>query len=256
MALLYEKKGKVAYLTINRPQALNSLDPETFQELSDALIDFRKDDERLVAIITGAGDRAFCAGADIKTTIPFLKESRGEWWRQPPVIMRGLEVWKPLIAAINGFCLGGGLEVALACDFRIASEKATFGVPEVRLGLIPGWGGASRLPRFIPRGRAAEMLMTGESIDAQEAHRLGLVNKVLPPQQLMPTCEEWAQRLCSLPPLSVRAAKEMVVKGSELSLEDALRLETKLEDFLLASEDLEEGTRAFIEKRKGVFKGK
>ena len=256
MALIYEKKGKVAYMTINRPQALNAIDPETFKELSDALVDFRQDGERLVAIITGAGDRAFCAGADIKTMLPFMKEMRGESWQIPPTIMRGLELWKPLIAAINGACLGGGLEVALACDFRIASEKAIFGVPEVRLGIIPGWGGSSRLPRFIPLGKAAEMLMTGESISAQEAYQLGLVNRVVPPEKLMPTCDEWAERLCSLPPLSVRAAKEMVIRGSELPLEDALRLEVKLGDFLITTEDFEEGTKAFFEKRKGIFKGR
>ncbi|TET87790.1 MAG: enoyl-CoA hydratase/isomerase family protein, partial [Dehalococcoidia bacterium] len=138
MALLYEKKGKVAYMTINRPRALNAVDPETLQELSQALLDFRDDAERWVAILTGVGERAFCVGADIKDMLPVLEEIRNEWWRIPPTVLRGLELWKPIIAAINGHALGGGLELALACDLRIAAENATFGVPEVTLGIIPG----------------------------------------------------------------------------------------------------------------------
>src|SRR4030043_467492 len=164
MALLYEKKGKIAYITINRPQALNALNPETYQELSQALLDFRDDDERWVVIITGAGEKAFCAGADLKEMLPILEGVRNEWWRLPPTIMRGLELWKPVIAAINGYALGGGLELALACDFRIAAENAVFGTPEVTLGIIPGWGGTQRLPRAIPKAKAAELLLMGQRI--------------------------------------------------------------------------------------------
>lgn len=256
MALIYEKKEKIAYITLNRPEALNALNPETLQELNQAWVDFRDDPELLVAIITGTGDRAFCAGADIRTTIPFIKANRGEWWRQPATIMRGLELWKPLIAAVNGHALGGGLELALACDIRIAAENATFGVPEVTLGLIPGWGGTQRLPRVIPAAKAAEILLTGRSISAEEAYRIGLVNKVVPLPELLPTAKEMADRLCQLPPLAVRAAKEAMIRGREMTLEDGLMLETKLTDFLLVTEDVEEGTKAFMEKRKPVFKGR
>jgi enoyl-CoA hydratase/carnithine racemase len=256
MALLYEKRGKVAYITINRPRALNAVDPETLQELSQALLDFRDDEERWVAILTGSGERAFCVGADIKDMLPVLGEIRNEWWRIPPTILRGLELWKPIIAAINGHALGGGLELALACDLRIAAENATFGVPEVTLGIIPGWGGTQRLPRAIPSAKAAELLFFGQRIDAQEAYRIGLVNKVVPLPQLLPTAEEWAHRLCEIPPLAVRAAKEAMIRGVEVSLEEGLRLEAKLEDFLFATEDHKEAKGAWLEKRKPVLKGK
>jgi enoyl-CoA hydratase/carnithine racemase len=256
MALLYEKKGKVAYITINRPRALNAVDPETLKELSQALLDFRDDGDRWVAILTGMGERAFCVGADIKDMLPVLGEIRNEWWRVPPTILRGLELWKPIIAAINGHALGGGLELALACDLRIAAEHATFGVPEVTLGIVPGWGGTQRLPRAIPAAKAAELLFLGQRIDAQEAYRIGLVNKVVPLPQLLPTAEEWAQRLCEIPPLAVRAAKEAMVRGAEMSLEEGLRLETKLEDFLVTTEDHKEAKAAWLEKRKPVLKGK
>ena len=170
--------------------------------------------------------------------------------------MRGLELWKPVIAAINGFALGGGLELALACDLRIAAENASFGLPEVTLGLIPGWGGTQRLPRAIPKAMAAELLFMGQRIDAQEAYRIGLVNKLVPNSQLLPTAEEWAERLCEIPPLAVRAVKEAMCKGLEMSLEEGLGLETELEDFLFTTEDSKEGRAAWQEKRKPVLKGK
>lgn len=256
MALLYEKRGKIAYVTINRPEALNSIDLQTYQELSQAMLDFRDDDNCWVAIITGSGTKAFCAGADIKDILPVLWDIRNEWWRLPPAIVRGLELWKPIIAAVNGIAVGGGLEISLACDLRIAAENATFGVPEVNLGVIPGWGGTQRLPRAIPAAKAAELLFFGHSIDAQEAYRIGLVNKVVPLDELLPTAEEWAQRLCEIPPLAVRAAKEAMIKGAEMNLEDGLRLETKLIDFLFTTEDHKEARQAFIEKRKPELKGR
>ena len=165
-------------------------------------------------------------------------------------------MWKPIIAAVNGIAVGGGLEISLACDLRIAAENATFGVPEVNLGVIPGWGGTQRLPRAIPAAKAAELLFFGHSIDAQEAYRIGLVNKVVPLDELLPTAEEWAQRLCEIPPLAVRAAKEAMIKGVEMNLEDGLRLETKLIDFLFTTEDHKEARQAFIEKRKPELKGR
>lgn len=256
MPLQYEKKDKIAFITLNRREAFNAIDPTTLEEMNAALIDFREDDNCLVAIVTGTGEKAFCAGADIKTTIPFLRDLHGEWWRQPATLMRGLELWKPVIAAVNGIALGGGLELVLSCDLRIAAQNARFGVPEVKLGLVPGWGGTQRLPRAIPSAKAAEMLFFGDPIDADEAYRIGLVNKVVPQDQLIPTATEWAQKLAELPPLAVRGAKEAMIRGTEMSLDEGLLLEAKIEDFLVKSDDCAEGCNAFVEKRKGVFKGR
>ncbi len=170
--------------------------------------------------------------------------------------MRRLELWKPLIAAINGLALGGGLEIALACDIRIASEKAKLGVPEVTLGLIPGWGGTQRLPRMVPWCKAAQMLFTGKPVDAQEAYRIGLVNVVVPPEAVMPTAKQWAGDICQVGPLAVRAAKEAMIRGSSMTLEDGLRLENALMANVMQTEDFTEGTTAFAEKRKPVYKAK
>jgi enoyl-CoA hydratase/carnithine racemase len=170
--------------------------------------------------------------------------------------MRGFELWKPLIAAINGLALGGGLEMALACDIRIASENARLGTPEVNLGLIPGWGGTQRLPRMIPWCKAAEILLMGRLIDAQEAYRIGLVNKVVPQAEVMTAAKEWAEVICRVGPLAVRAAKEAMVRGFSMPLEDGLRLENSLIGYLMGTEDFVEGTTAFVEKRKPVYKAK
>ncbi len=256
MAVDYKKEGRIAIFTINRPEAFNAVNVQTFQELHDRVVEFRDDPELWVGIITGAGERAFSAGADIKDMLPFLKEHRESLWAFPPSIMRGLDMWKPLIAAINGLALGGGLEIVLACDIRIASESARFGTPEVTLGLIPGWGGTQRLPRMLPWCKAAEILLMGRPIDAQEAYRIGLVNKVVPREQLMPTAKEWAEVICRAGPLAVRAAKEAMIRGSSMTLDDGLRLESSLEAYLLGTEDFAEGTTAFVEKRKPVYKAK
>ncbi len=255
MALIYEKKGKIAYITLNRPQAMNAFDPESFKELSDALIDFRDDDNLGVAIITGTGEKAFAAGADIKTIIPWFA-GHPLYWEKVPSIMRGLELYKPVIAAVNGLALGGGLELVLACDIRIAAENAIFGVPEVTLGLIPGWGGTQRLPRCVPRAIAAEMLFTGKPISAQEAYRVGLVNKVVPLTELMPAAEAVANDILKVGPLAVRAAKQAMLRGTNMSLEEGLKVEADLTVPLFASEDMAEGRKAFIEKRKPEFKGR
>jgi enoyl-CoA hydratase len=174
----------------------------------------------------------------------------------PPNIMRGLELYKPMIAAVNGFAMGGGLEVALACDIRIASENAVFGVPEVKLGLIPGWGGCSRLPRVIPSALAAQMLLTGDPVTAQEAYRIGLVNQVVPLSELMTTAEKWAERLCGPGPLAVRVAKDVMVKTQQMTLKESLALEWDGIQALYKSEDATEGINAFVEKRKAEFKAK
>ena len=256
MAIDYEKEGRVAIFTINRPEAMNALNVEAVRELHEAMLDFRDDPELWVGIITGAGERAFCAGADIKDWLPFNKEHRYDPWSAPPSIMRGFELWKPLIAAINGLALGGGLEIATACDIRIAAENARLGTPEVTLGLMPLWGGTQRLPRMIPWCKAAEILLMGRPIDAQEAYRIGLVNKVVPQAEVMTTAKEWAQVICQAGPLAVRAAKEAMIRGYNLTLEDGLRLENSLGAYLYGTEDFAEGTKAFVEKRKPVYKAK
>jgi len=226
------------------------------QELHEAMVDFRDDPELLVGIITGAGEKAFCCGADIKDMLPFMEENRDRPWAAPATPMRGLDMWKPLIAAINGAALGGGLEIALACDIRIASETARLGTPEVTLGLMPGWGGTQRLPRMVPWCKAAEILLVGRPIDAQEAYRIGLVNKVVPREQVMPEAKAWADAICQAAPLAVRAAKEAMIRGSSMTLDDGLRLENSLIAYLTGTEDFTEGTTAFKEKRKAEFKGK
>lgn len=250
MALLYEKEDRIVTITLNRPEAMNAFDPEACQQFHDALVRFRDDDEAWVAIVTGAGDRAFSAGADLKKLVPALAAG----FRVPATIMRGLNIWKPLIAAVNGLALGGGLEVVLACDIRIAAENATFGTPEVRWSLVPGWGGTQRLPRMLPYAKAAEILLVGDPVDAQEAYRLGLVNKVVPRAELLPTARKYAARICENGPLGVRGAKECMVRGTSMTLEDGLRLEELTLAMLQNTEDAVEGPRAFAEKRKPQFK--
>lgn len=257
MVLIYEKKDRIAYFTLNRPDALNAFDPELAEAFSKALIDFRDDPNAWVAIVTGAGDRSFSAGADLIKLIPRIMDKKASPpYRVPPAIMRGMEIWKPFIAAINGSCLGGGMELALACDIRIAAEHATFGQPEVRWSLIPGWGGTQRLPRVIPLAKAAEMLLTGKPINAQEALRVGLINAVVPKEKLMATAEEMARGILELGPLGVRASKEAMMRGLNMTLQDGLRLEEMLFDSLKHTEDVEEGPKAFKEKRKPQFKGR
>jgi len=256
MAVNYEKEGRLAIFTINRPEAMNALNMEAVRELLEAMVDFRDDPELWVGIVTGAGERAFCGGADIKDTLSFMKKHRRDPWSVPPSIMRGLELWKPLIAAINGMALGGGLELALACDIRIAAENARLGTPEVNLGMIPGWGGTQRLPRAIPWCNAAELLLMGKLIDAQEAYRIGLINKVVPQAEVMSTAKEWAEAICKAGPLAVRAAKEAMIRGSAMTLEEGLRLENSLVAYIMGTEDFAEGTQAFVEKRKPSYKAK
>lgn len=256
MGLKFEKKNRIAYITLDRPEAANAMDFEMLEDLEKALKEYRDDDDLRAAIITGSGDRVFSAGVDLKKIAGFILENRNKPWKMPVSMWRGMELWKPLIAAINGTAAGAGLELALACDLRIASETAKFSFPEVALGDFPGWGGAQRLARFVPKCKAAEMLMLGFPMDAQEAYRIGMINKIVPPDQVMPAAEEWAQRLTEVAPLAVKAIKELIVRGSELSFEEGLRLEWMLITPLLGSEDIQEATRAFIEKRKPDFKGK
>jgi enoyl-CoA hydratase/carnithine racemase len=252
----YTREGKIAIFTINRPEALGALNVEGMTQLHNALLDFRDDDELLVGIITGTGDKVFSAGVDIKDYLPFVKRTTDKPWKRPAGIMRGLDIWKPLIAACNGLTIGGGLELALACDMMIASENATFGLPEVTVGVCPGGGGTQRLPRTIPLHLAAEMLFTGKVIDAQEAYRIGLVNKVVPIDQLISEASKLAETICKAAPLAVRVTKEAMMRGLSMSLEDGLRLEDEFTRYIMSTRDFEEGITAFRDKRKPEYEGK
>jgi len=252
----YNKEGKIAIFTINRPEALGALNVEGMRQLHNALLDFRDDENLWVGIITGTGDKVFSAGVDVKDYLPFVKRTTDRPWQRPAGIMRGLDIWKPLIAACNGLTYGGGLEIALACDIVIASENATFALPEVRVGVCPGGGGTQRLPRTIPRRIAAEMLFTGKPIGAQEAYRIGLVNKVVPLDQLMPEAKKLAEAICEAAPVAVRVAKEAMMRGLSMSLENGLRLEDDFQTYIMSTKDFEEGITAFLEKRKPKFEGK
>jgi (E)-benzylidenesuccinyl-CoA hydratase len=262
MPIVYEQNDRVVTITINRPDAMNAIDRETHNELIDAWIRFRDDSEAWIAILTGAGEKAFSAGADLKKLIPQAfaagAAGRGRGHNDYGLggITRGLEIWKPMIAAVNGHALAGGLEQVLACDLRVAAEHATFGLTEVRWAIMPGAGGTQRLPRTVPLAKAMEMILTAQTISAQEAHRIGLVNAVVPLADLMPTARRWAQTLCERGPLAVRAAKEAVLRGLSLPLADGLRLEAFLSGTLRGTEDAVEGPKAFAEKRPPLFKAR
>jgi len=258
-ALLYEKKGRIAYVTLNRPEARNAMNFEVWDGLVKAWTDIRDNPDVWAAVVTGAGDKAFSAGQDLKEVAEWMKKPVDQRPAQPvPDInpMRGLQTWKPIIAAINGICTGGGLELAMACDIRIAAENARLGLAEVRQSVIPGNSGTQKLIRLVPFAKALEMLMTGDFIDAQEAHRIGLVNKVVPFDQLMTEAEKLALQICENGPLAVRAVKELACRGIEMTLAEGLRLEVEVGQRLALSEDAREGPRAFTEKRKPVWSGK
>ena len=258
--IIYEKKDRIAYITLNRPEAMNALTFGNWDTLTEIWTDVRDDPDVWVAILTGAGDRALSAGQDLKEVNQMAIEAEKDghplslpYERLAPV--RGLlEVWKPFIVAINGLAYGAGLELAMACDIRIAAEHATFGVPEVRQSVIPTGGGTQRLPRLIPLAIALEMLMTGEPIDAQRAYSLGLVNKVVPRVEIMPTAEAIAKRINENGPLAVRAVKEAASRGIRMPLQEGLQLETLLSYKVFQSADAKEGPRAFAEKRKPAYK--
>ena len=193
MAMIeYSKEGRIAIFTINRPEKMNVLNLEAMRQFTALLKEFRDDDSLWVGILTGTGEKVFSAGVDIKDFLPMIRKTPDKKWQRPTAIMRGMDLWKPMIAACNGLTIGGGLEMALACDIMIAAENASFGLPEVKVGICPGGGGTARLPRTIPRRLAAEMLFTGKTISAQEAYRIGLVNKVVPLSELMAEAKQMA----------------------------------------------------------------
>jgi len=252
MKVLFEKRGPIAYVTINRPERLNACDFETYGRLSQIWREFGEDPALRVAIFTGTGERAFCAGSDIKSN--YVERPNEELLDAPYPVM--FELTKPIIAAINGHANGGGLEQILCCDIRVAAEHAQFGLGEVRLGWLPGGGGTQRLPRLIPLGRALEMLYTGNRIGAEEALRLGLVDHVVPMSRLMAKCEEIATEICKSAPLGVERIKQAAMRGLDLPLADGLRLEHELYRWLQGTEDAREGALAFAEKRAPQWKGK
>lgn len=251
-------ENHVAVVLLNRPEAMNSIDPEMREELYAAWDRIRSDDDIRVAIITGAGDRAFCTGSDLKKTMP-PTESYAELLlgrNAPGNMLHRFGTDKPLICAANGYAVGGGLELALACDICIASENAKFGLTEVRIGSIPGSGGVQRLPRAVSKSNAMLMLLTGDTIDAAEAYRIGLISKVVPAAELMPAAHDIAERIARNAPLAVRAVKKLVTQGMDMPLVHALEVDKYMFGLLRDTEDRIEGRKAFQEKRKPKYKGK
>jgi len=255
--LLYEVKGKVAYITINRPEVMNAMDADVYAELSKAWIDVRDNPDVWVAIVTGAGEKAFTAGADLKSFIPRRPEKADFFLTQRNMILnRGLEVWKPIIAAVNGYCLAGGVTLLFATDIRIAAEHAVFEISEVKRGILPGNGGTQRALKQLPYAIAMEMILLGRRLTAQEALAYGLINRVVPMKDLMPAAEQCAQKLCENGPLALRAIKELAVGSQSLPLEYGIRLEESFQEFLKSTEDAKEGPKAFAEKRKPNYQAR
>ncbi len=255
--LLYEKRDAVAFITINRPKVLNALNRRTLEELDDCIRDFHADDSLRAAVLTGAGEKSFVAGADINELAVLSPVNGRDYGLFGQSVLDRIERGgKPVIAAINGFALGGGCELAMACHLRLASESAKLGQPEVRLGLIPGYGGTQRLARLVGKGRALQHVLIGDPISAEEAHRIGLVNAVVPAAELLATAEAWARKIAANAPLAIRFAIEAVNHGLEMTLPEGLYLEATLFSLCATTEDMKEGTKAFLEKRPAKFVGK
>ena len=255
--ILLEKKGGIAYITVNRPKALNALNQQTIEELQDAFIYVRLDESVQGVILTGAGDKAFVAGADIKEISSATAIQAVTFTRNGQRLMNSIEsLGKPVIAAVNGFALGGGCELSMACTIRLAVEHAQFGQPEVKLGLIPGFGGSQRLPKLVGKGHALQLILTGDPIDAKEAHRIGLVNEIVPAEELIARAETILSKITSNAPLATRFSIEVVNLAEDAPLEAGLTLESSLFSVCAASDDKIEGTSAFLSKRKPEFSGK
>ena len=266
LPLLYEKDGAIATFTLNRPAARNALTPELVCRFADALVDFLQDPQLRVGILTGAGDKAFCAGGDLGLMLPLLtgdRPARDEWDRrvlEEPLVMaasslRDHPIDKPLIAAINGACLAGGMEMVLGTDLRVCAEDAILGLPEVRRGVIPFAGSLVRLPRQVSYCHAMELLLLGDPVTAVQAHRLGLVNEVVPAAQVLPRAQALARKIAANAPLAVQAIKRTVRDTSGLPLADAYLIENEAKRQVLGSEDAREGPRAFMEKREPNYRG-
>ena len=255
--IILEKKNAIAYITVNRPKVLNALNMATMEELRAAFHEIKSDEAIRVVIFTGSGEKAFIAGADIGELSTQDAVTGKEYTHRGQNVLNLIEnLGKPVLACLNGFALGGGCEIAMACTMRIASDNAKLGQPEVKLGIIPGYGGTQRLPRLVGKGIAMQMVLAGEMITAQEAYRIGLVNEVVPPTELLPRAEAIAAKIIANAPLAVQYAMEAVNKGMEMTLSEGLYLEAVLFAVACATEDKTEGTRAFLEKRPAQFKGK
>jgi enoyl-CoA hydratase len=255
--IIYEKSEGIATITLNRPEALNAFSREVVEEILQALQDVRNDENVRVVVLTGAGEKAFSAGADIKSMIGMTVLKARELSLMGEKLCLALEnLEKPVIAALNGYALGGGLEVAMSCDLRIASENARMGQTEINIGLIPGWGGTQRLTRLIGRAKAKELVFTGRMIDAKTAEQLGIINMAVPQDKFKDTVRQFASELASKAPVAVRVAKALINKGADISLDSALALEREGFGVVASTEDLKEGVSAFTEKRKPAFKGK
>src|SRR4051794_29652677 len=255
--VLYEKKDPIAYVTVNRPKVLNALNHQTWADLRAAFETAREDSELRGVILTGAGEKAFIAGADISELahVTAVEAERSSTFGQA-VLNLVENLGKPVIAAINGFALGGGCETAMACTIRIAAENAKFGQPEVKLGLHPGGGGTQRLPRLVGKGRALQLILSGETISATEAHRIGLINEVVPAAELIPRAEAILKQIFANAPIAVQYSLEAVNKGLETSQAEGLALEASFFGLCAATEDKKEGTSAFLEKRAAQFQGR
>lgn len=257
MSIDFKLETGIALITINRPERLNAMDADHYKGLSEAWQRVRDDSDVRVAIVTGAGERSFTTGADIKSFVAAPSGIEEMWLTQRDQLLnRGLEVWKPVIAAVNGYCLGGGMTLLLGTDIRLAAPHATFSLAEVKRGIIAGNGGTQRILSQLPYAIGMEMLLTGDSLDAETAARWGLVNRVVPAENLLAEAKMLAQKIAKNAPLAVQAAKELAVRAREMPLATGLRMEQVVNRMLQFSEDAEEGPKAFAEKRTPAFKGK
>lgn len=255
MPVDFEVKNHVAYVTLNRPEAMNSLDPESVEQLNHIWQEVRSNPEIYVSVLTGAGEKSFCTGTDMKKTPPPTECMAALYLRNGQPILPAMKMWKPLIAAINGFAVGGGLEMALACDLRIASSKAKFGLTEVKVASLAGLNGTQMLPRVIPQAIAMKMLLTGETITAEEALRYGLVSDVVAPEELGKLATTLAEKIAGAAPLSVQAAKQAAMLGQDMPLEHGILFSHLLWGVLRDTEDRKEGFKAFAEKRSPQYRG-
>jgi enoyl-CoA hydratase/carnithine racemase len=259
MSIEIERHGAVWVVTIARPEVMNCLDAAANLELGEVWTEFSESSDVQIAVLTGKGDRSFSAGADLKSLIPAQRSAvtggKAATWGFGGGLARGRVMNKPIIAAVNGHCLAGGLEMALACDIRIASHNARFGLAEVKWAIIPGAGGTQRLPRAVPLGMALEMILTGDPIDADEALRVGLINRIVPQAELVAAALELASRIASRGPVAVRAARRAVYEGLGRDFEAGMAIEEFLFNESIRTEDASEGPRAFAEKRTPIFKG-
>jgi E-phenylitaconyl-CoA hydratase/naphthyl-2-hydroxymethylsuccinyl-CoA hydratase len=256
MGVDFNKENHVAFITLNRPEAMNSLDPESVSRLTEIWSEVRTDDDIRVAVLTGAGEKSFCTGTDMKKTPPPSECMASIWLREGQPIIPHMKTWKPIICAINGYAVGGGLEMALACDMRIASTNAKFGLTEVKVASLAGLNGTQCLPRAIPQAVAMKMLLTGEMIDAHEALRVGLVSDLAEPNELMELAQKFATKIASNAPLSVKAAKQAALMGIDMPLEHGIAFSHLLWGALRDTEDRKEGFQAFSEKRSPMWTGR